>query len=355
MRAPRKRRTTPVESLATSIGKSALMTLLHAGHRYHQLTPVNRSLVSSTRPSESKQNHSFKYNGVAFDKMNKKYMASITCHGKSQYLGRFQLAADAAWIHDECAKKSGGGNINFSSKAEYEVAREQEAAESSLDASSIDVSSLFTERVKKFQSALGNIMDCNTHTQAHLHNGIENEHNGHGISSPAMIFQELSSLTSPQSVASGTVKTEEISNPIISPNRSKLILLNSDQTGNLRFPSGTAVWWNEGNISGTESYRKGTVGGVFFDCTSRDLLYEVKHKGEPIFFLENDLGFAPPCPLFISSGIGGSGGDMLNGNALLCKRVGGDWVYTVSVEDQDGSIKLLENIPSNYVSLRKIA
>jgi hypothetical protein len=51
----------------------------------------------------------------------------------------------------------------------------------------------------------------------------------------------------------------------------------------------------------------------------------------------------------------GLGGDMFNGNALLCKRVDGDWVYTVSVEDQDGSIKLLENIPSNYVSLRKIA
>jgi hypothetical protein len=196
--------------------------------------------------------------------------------------------------------------------------------------------------------------DYNIDAQAHAHNVTDDDHYGQGISSPAMILQELSSLTAPQPVASGAVKTEDISNPIISPNRSKLILLNPEQTGNLRFPSGTAVWWSDANNAGRKSYRKGSVGDVFFDCTSRDLFYEVKHKGEPIFFLENDLGFAPPCPLFISPDIGGSGENMFKGNALFCKRVGDDWFYTVSVEDQDGSMKLLENIPSSYVSLRKI-
>jgi hypothetical protein len=116
-------------------------------------------LVLSTRPSESKQNHNSKYNGVAFDKTNKKFIAHISYNRKGHHLGRFQLAADAAWIHDECARKSGGGTINFSSKAEYVTAREQEAAENGLDAASIDVSSLFTESVMKFQSAFGNKSD----------------------------------------------------------------------------------------------------------------------------------------------------------------------------------------------------
>lgn len=182
-----------------------------------------------------------------------------------------------------------------------------------------------------------------------------------GISLSPMILQELSALTVSQTSVSNAnaMKTEEVSKLT---STSKLVLLNPDETENLRFPPDTVVWWNASKKEHT--YREGTVGAVFFDCTSQELLYGVKCKGEVIFSVENDLGFAPPCPIFLTPVFGtkfqfgcneiDQGPDLLLiGNALLCKRVGGDWVYTVSVEDQ-GSIKLLENVPSCYVSYRKI-
>jgi hypothetical protein len=181
------------------------------------------------------------------------------------------------------------------------------------------------------------------------------------ISLSPMILQELSALTVSQTSVSNAnaMKTEEVSKLT---STSKLVLLNPDETENLRFPPDTVVWWNASKKEHT--YREGTVGAVFFDYTSQELLYGVKCKEEVIFSEENDLGFAPPCPISLTPVFGtefqfdcnefDQGRDLsLIGNALLCKRVGGDWVYTVSVEDQ-GSIKLLENVPSCYVSYRKI-
>jgi hypothetical protein len=150
----------------------------------------------------------------------------------------------------------------------------------------------------------------------------------------------------------------------VRPNFSKLILFDSEKTVNLRFPSGTAVWWNEKSNDDEATYKEGTIGEVFFDCTSRDLLYKVifkQREGEHIFLVENDLGYAPLCSVFVSpdfaeSGVESArdvldrGGDLLVGTVLCCERVGGDWLYTVSIGDNAGlGFKLMKNIRSGCV------
>jgi hypothetical protein len=170
----------------------------------------------------------------------------------------------------------------------------------------------------------------------------------------------------PNSATLNAIKNEQqASNPII-PIRSNLITLNPEQTQNLRFPSGTPVWWFVGTDDDEVGmYNDGTVGSVYFEVTSRDLLYEVhsrNQRSKPIFLSEMDLGYAPHCPIFISrcnkNELGSArdlldrDGDLLQGIVLLCKRVGETWVFTASVRDEAGNTKLLEDIPSNNVLYR---
>jgi hypothetical protein len=172
-----------------------------------------------------------------------------------------------------------------------------------------------------------------------------------------------SSAVEPDPATSNAIKTEQHPSNPITPVRSKLVMLNSEQTQNLRFPSGTPVWWFVGTDGdGIGMYSDGTVGSVYFEVTSRDLLYEVYCGNEPIFFAETDLGYAPHCPIvisrcFINDGSArdllDQGGDLLQGSVLLCKRVGETWVYSASVRDEAGNMKLLEDIESNNVVYRK--
>jgi hypothetical protein len=116
----------------------------------------------SPQPSQSTKSCSSQYAGVSFDKATKKYIASLSHNKKSHYLGRFLLGADAAWIHDKCARITCNPNaivVNFDSESDYEKARDQELAERGLDVPHYEVSQTFKIRFDKFQLAVGTSVD----------------------------------------------------------------------------------------------------------------------------------------------------------------------------------------------------
>ena len=166
--------------------------------------------------------------------------------------------------------------------------------------------------------------------------------------------------TNPEPTLSSTLKQEPTQEHSIKRNWEKLIKLNPDQISNLRFPSGMSVRWDVmvNNNCGT---KEGTVNTVYFDIDSSNLLYEVfsKHKGEPFFFSESDLGYAPPCSIFVcpDNAMDQTARDLLykredlqQGSLLSCSRRGGEWLYTVEItDDETGIIKRLENVPSKNV------
>ena len=156
------------------------------------------------------------------------------------------------------------------------------------------------------------------------------------------------------------MKQEPTQGHSIKINWDKLIRLTPDQISNLRFPSGISVRWNVmvNNNCGT---KEGTVHSVWHDFVSGNWLYEVfsKHKGEPFFFPESDLGYAPPCSLFVcpdnamdqtARDLLYKGEELQQGSLLSCSRTGGEWLYTVEITyDETGIIKRLENVPSKNV------
>lgn len=136
-----------------------------------------------------------------------------------------------------------------------------------------------------------------------------------------------------------------------------MIMLTSDQTESLRFPTGCSVWLSNGNHSGT--YNEGKVTSVHLDLASRDLLYEVapKQQATPILVQENNLAFAPQCPVFISEdSYDNTSSDesnrLLTGRVLLCKRVDVTWIYTVAIQNEAG-LEMRENILSSQVTYWK--
>ena len=169
----------------------------------------------------------------------------------------------------------------------------------------------------------------------------------------------------PQPSFSNIIKQEPTQSIPISPDWAKLITLNSTQTENLRYPSGISVRWNVMDGNNGNIYKEGTVNSVHLDMNSRELLYEVcsKHQGELNFFSENDLGYAPPCSLFVcpetkehqtARDLIEKGENLLHGSLLFCHKVDRDWVYTVEIIDNEtGIIKLLENVPSENVMYRR--
>lgn len=319
--------------------------------------------TSKSLAKEAK-NYANQYNGVGYDKTNKKYMASIT-YKKCHYLGRFHIAADASWMHDECARiieDFGHVSINFASQKEYEIARIQELEERGLDVPHTEVLLSIKERADKFRLVVGKSVGGNGKTESFTHHTSDKTFSD--IKSPGIKSSESEQIGSnhdieTKPVVSNTIKTEQLASNPVTLNTSKLIKLTAEQADNLRFPLRTPVWWFVGNDGDNATYNEGAVRSVYFEVTSRDLLYEVlQQHGEHAYFLEKDLGYAPPCHVFISPCSGGllsarelldQGGDLQNGTALLCKREGEAWVYTASVTDKAGNMKLLENIPSDNV------
>ena len=348
------------------------------------------SLLQSTEQSETRpidiQIFASKYNSVYLDKANTKYVAKVYHRKKHHYLGRYELGADAAFAHDECARvlNDNGLSINFATEAEYEAARADELEKRGIDLSRNDVASLIKDQVDKFASAVE-----------------KSSHKTHAILSSRLVLcsfrhahfwliemciysiylhtckfslKSVSQVTSDgfaapiesQTVVSNvTIKGKQFSEQII-PNTTKLILLTLDQIKNLRYPTNTTIWWNEGSNASDETYKEGTVIAIFFDMNSRDLLYEVlpKNQSESVFFSEHDIAYAPPSLVLVSPDYEDSdpqsardlinqGEEMLKGKLLLSKRGTKDWSYTVNITDGSGAIKLLEGVPSKCVALQK--
>eukprot|EP00956_Cyclotella_meneghiniana_P003968 scaffold4781_cov73-Cyclotella_meneghiniana.AAC.3 len=285
---------------------------------------------SKTRPVDIKI-YASKYNGVYFDKSSSKYLARVYHGKKDHYLGRYQLGADAAFTHDECARvvNDKGLSTNFATEDEYEAARADESEKRGIDVSRIDVSSLIKDQVDKFASAVGK---SSRETDAIQFSSVS-QVTSNGFAAP---------IESQTVASNATIKEKHFSTQVI-PNKAKLILLTPDQIKNLRYPTSTTIWWNEGSNASDEIYKDGTVSSIFFDMNSRDLLYEVlpRNQTESVFFLEHDIAYAPPSPVLVSPDFGESnsqsardlinqGEDLLKGNLLLSKRVGQDWVYTVN-------------------------
>jgi hypothetical protein len=109
------------------------------------------------KPSQSTENYSSQYSGVAFDKTNNKYIGNVTYKKKSRYLGRFLLGADAARAHDMGARITNSNDIavNFESESDYHAARDKELAERGLDVSLDEVSQTFKIQLDKFRLAVG--------------------------------------------------------------------------------------------------------------------------------------------------------------------------------------------------------
>jgi hypothetical protein len=179
------------------------------------------------------------------------------------------------------------------------------------------------------------------------------------------------SLVNGCSIASNAVIPERNVSSSLGSRKSKLILLTCDQTKSLRFPVGTSVWWEVESDDLVGTYNEGVTEAVYFDVSSRDLLYEVTSKQltEPVLVSEKDLAYAPPCPVFVSPHLSESGFEsaedlldkgttLLKGKVLLCKKLHPQssndkfWSYSVMIQNE-GSIQVHENIPSTNVVHQK--
>lgn len=270
-------------------------------------------------------------------------MSSITHGSRSKNIGRFELAAD------DC----GSVSINVACNSEYPAAKARELTEIGLSVSCDQILSKNDDKANKGKITV-------THTAGTSFN--------RDVTPPTM---ELNTKSDSESTigqklgASTATKMEQSASNPMTPDKSKIIRMTSEQSENLRFPSGTPVWWFVRTDGSSGTYKHGVVCSVSYDITSRDLLYEVTPNGqgaESMFFSEMDLGYAPSCHVLISPcsddhlsarELFDQGGDLLEGNVLLSKREMDSWVYTASVQDEAGNVKLLENIPSLSVFYRR--
>jgi len=88
-----------------------------------------RTYRNTNTPNPQKRKKMYSdYVGVTFNKTHNKFQACITHFRKQHYLGRYRLAVDAAKAYDESAKllKGAGWKINFSSKKDFEKAKQAE-------------------------------------------------------------------------------------------------------------------------------------------------------------------------------------------------------------------------------------
>lgn len=88
--------------------------------------------------------------GVTFNRTHNKYQACITHYRKQHYLGRYKLAADAALAYDESARLLKGPNwkTNFTTRDDYELAKEREIEQVSRKSGTKPRSSIHTVAMK---------------------------------------------------------------------------------------------------------------------------------------------------------------------------------------------------------------
>ena len=94
----------------------------HINHNGLDNRRANLRLATSAQNnwnrSARKWRSSSKYKGVSWDKKEKRWIVSIRCHGKIDFLGRFKNETEAARAYDNAAKKLHGefAYLNFPSE-----------------------------------------------------------------------------------------------------------------------------------------------------------------------------------------------------------------------------------------------
>ena len=117
---------------------------------------------------------------------------------------------------------------------------------------------------------------------------------------------------------------------------------------------------------------EGKVNSIYFDPTSRNILYDVTSQchSRPILMPAKELAYAPSCPVFVSSALSESGsesahemlskgGNLIKGTVLLSKKrhsennfIGDNtWMYMVTIEHAN-VMRIVQNIPSCNVTYR---
>jgi hypothetical protein len=98
-------------------------------------------------------------------------------------------------------------------------------------------------------------------------------------------------------------KSETKANHSRNVNRSELILFQPWQTRHLHFPIGCDVWWGLQLDKEGETFNQGTIHSVYFNFSSRDMVYEVQpnDKTERIMLYEEDIVYAPGSLVYYSA------------------------------------------------------
>ena len=107
-----------------------------------------RSIASPGSTQDTLKYYSSLYKGVSLDKKCGNYWSQITAN-KRHFLGKYCLAADAAWAFDSCGRKLGlhSDSLNFSCKQDYLKARKKEMKEKAIDNSFSDVQAYMSSKV----------------------------------------------------------------------------------------------------------------------------------------------------------------------------------------------------------------
>lgn len=136
---------------------------------------------------------------------------------------------------------------------------------------------------------------------------------------------------------------------------SELILFKPEQTSHFPFPTGCKVWWGFQSDSEGEYFNHGTVHNVYFNFSSRKMMYEVTKKNEqtdkepnPNLLLEEEIAYAPGSHVYYSpSGSFDDDASRAYGEVLYCRTNSSDntnEVKEINVSLKNEHISLKSNI-----------
>ncbi|KAL3797207.1 hypothetical protein ACHAWO_000636 [Cyclotella atomus] len=185
-----------------------------------------------------------------------------------------------------------------------------------------------------------------------------NENEPEAVGTPA----EISKALEPNLNAAEQAENDEHRKSQLSPtkaiysrdvNRPELILFQPGQTGQLHFPVGCKVWWGLQPDDEGETFNHGTIHNVYFNFSSRVIVYEVQSAGQAqlneeaghIMLYEEDIAYAPGSQVYYSAS------NLLDDEA---SRIAGEVLYcrTTSSNNTDKVKEMVEFLQNEQNHLK---
>ena len=102
------------------------------------------------------EKYSSLYTGVSYFKRDRKCQASFYINNKQFRIGKYELAADAAWAHDLCLQQLdvSSKEPNFKTTVQYHIARKKEAKDRGINTSQSDIQEYLHSKLANAVSAV---------------------------------------------------------------------------------------------------------------------------------------------------------------------------------------------------------